>query len=91
MRLALGASPGAVLYGTLRSTLTMVLLGLAVGTAAAWGAGTFAERFVYGISPSDPASLVAAVLLLGVAALVAALVPALRVLRIDPVTVLRAE
>lgn len=91
VRLALGASSSEVLYATLRSTLVLVCAGLAAGGGVAWWVGRFADRFLHGISPSDPASLGTAALLLGGTAVLAALVPALRILRIDPVRVLRAE
>jgi putative ABC transport system permease protein len=91
VRLALGASAADVLYATLRSTLAMVAAGLAAGLALAWWAGRFVEPLLYGITPTDPATLIAAAALIAGTALLASLVPAWRALRIDPVKVLRLE
>jgi ABC-type antimicrobial peptide transport system permease subunit len=91
VRLALGASAADVLYATLRSTLAMVAAGLAAGLALAWWAGQFVERLLYGVSPTDPLALIAAAALIAGTALLAAVVPAWRAMRIDPVKVLRLE
>ena len=91
VRLALGASPRRVLSEVMRDGLTPVGLGIAVGLAAALAMGTTLSRFLYGVAPTDAVSLAAAAALLASAGAVAALVPALRAGRTDPVKALRAD
>ena len=91
VRIALGARIGDVLRQVVGEGLRTVAIGVAVGVALALAAGRLVAALLYGVSPSDPAvlALVPAVLL-GVSAL-AALVPAWRASRVDPVTALRTE
>jgi predicted permease len=89
IRMALGASRGAVLWMVLRQGLLLVAIGLAVGTAAALALGHLATSVLYGVEPSDPATLVGVILvLLGVAA-TACLLPARRATAINPLVALR--
>jgi len=60
-------------------------------SAFALVAGRLIESMVYGIRPQDPLTIGAAVVLLTGAALLAALIPALRSSRVDPLTALREE
>ena len=89
IRVALGAQPGDVRRLVLREGLKLVLPGLVVGTAA----GILAARLVSGmlirLAPTDPATLAAAALLLGLVGLAASYVPALRATRIEPMRALR--
>jgi ABC-type antimicrobial peptide transport system permease subunit len=65
--------------------------GVVVGVAAALGLGRLLKSMLYGLQPSDPASLAgAAVLLLGVA-LLAGWIPAMRASRVEPMEALRHE
>ena len=91
VRLALGASPRRILTDVMRGGLTPVGLGIAVGLAAALAMGTTVGRFLYGVPPTDAASLAAAAALLASAGVVAALVPAMRAGHTDPVKALRAD
>jgi putative ABC transport system permease protein len=61
------------------------LAGLAVGLAAAH----LIQGLLYGVSPFDPVSFAASLLFLGLAASLACLLPALRAIRINPITALR--
>ena len=54
VRMALGASSGAVLWMVLRQSLGMILMGAGVGTAAAAAAGRVIERLVDGMRPAGP-------------------------------------
>ncbi|HTA44712.1 MAG TPA: hypothetical protein VK789_19825, partial [Bryobacteraceae bacterium] len=65
--------------------------GLACGLAIAFGASRLIESMLYGVQPRDPFAIGGAVLLLTGAALVAALIPALRAARVDPALTLREE
>jgi ABC-type antimicrobial peptide transport system permease subunit len=71
--------------------MSLAAIGILAGTAAAVALGPIAANLLYQVSPRDPVSLgAAAVLMLGVAAF-AALAPAARAARVDPVNALRAE
>ena len=91
IRLALDAAPAQVRALVLRQAALLAGAGIAAGLVFAL-AGTRALRAqLFGVSPSDPATLAAvAVLLLAVAA-VAACVPARRASRVDPLVALRTE
>jgi ABC-type antimicrobial peptide transport system permease subunit len=58
---------------------------------AAFEGRIFLDRFVFGISPSDPATLLGAAILLLVVIILASAIPARRAIQIDPVQALRSE
>ena len=91
IRVAIGATPGMVSGAVVRDALWLVALGLAIGLPAAVGSAGFARSLLYEVSTSDFTTVVScAVLLIGIA-IVAALVPAVRAVRVDPSQALRAE
>jgi ABC-type antimicrobial peptide transport system permease subunit len=75
----------------LRGSLWQVGVGLVLGIPAAIGAGYLIAEQLFGVKPWDPAMLTAATVLLGVAAVVAAVIPARRAAGLDPVEALRVE
>jgi hypothetical protein len=91
VRVALGARLGDVLRLVVGEGLRTVTIGVVVGIALALAAGRLIATLLYGIQPTNPFVIagVAGVLLL--VAGVAALAPAWRAARVDPVTALRAE
>jgi predicted permease len=91
LRIALGATRGQVAGLLARQTLVPSALGLLVGTAAAIGLSRFLSAFLFGITPTDPATYVSAFALLALAATAAALLPARRVNAISPTEALRHE
>ncbi|MEO8218830.1 MAG: ABC transporter permease, partial [Acidobacteriota bacterium] len=91
VRVALGADAGQVFSAVLGESMKMTLLGVVVGLAGAMASVRLIESFLYGISPVDPISLLAAAGLLTAVALCASLAPARRAMKIDPVAALRAE
>jgi ABC-type antimicrobial peptide transport system permease subunit len=91
IRAALGASRRAVLQLVITSGLAPVVAGLAVGMAVAMIAAEALSDMLFGVKPSDPASMAAGVATLAAAALVANIVPALRAIRVDPIIALRIE
>jgi predicted permease len=91
VRMALGADRGSVVRLVVRGAFAQVAMGLALGIPAAIGTGVLMASQLYGVSPWDPRVLAAVALMLGAAALVAALVPARRAARVDPMRALRMD
>jgi ABC-type antimicrobial peptide transport system permease subunit len=91
VRVALGAAPWHVVRLVVGSGLRVAGAGAAVGLLASLGLTPMMARQLFGIGPLDPLTLAAIPLLLLAVALVACLVPARRAIRVDPVTVLRAD
>ncbi|MGI9629312.1 MAG: ABC transporter permease [Longimicrobiales bacterium] len=88
VRLALGADRGAVVMSTLRSSLAPVATGLVAGLAAALAVTRLLAGTLYQVTTNDPTVLFAVALTLLLVALLAALVPARRASRSDPMTTL---
>jgi predicted permease len=91
VRIALGAGRADVLRLVLRQGMSLALLGIAIGVGAALLLTRVIESQLYGVRASDPVTFVAVALLLGLTALAANLVPAVRAMRVDPAVVLRDE
>src|SRR5215472_1682095 len=91
IRMALGANEENVLGLVLRGALTQVGLRLAIGIPAAIAGGYLLAHQLYGVKSYDPTILGAAALVLAACAIVAALVPARRATRVDPMVALRYE
>jgi predicted permease len=91
VRMALGARTRQVLWMVLRESSSLALFGIAAGLAAAFGLTRFVRSMLYGLQPTDPATLIPAALLLLAIAIVAGYGPARRASRIDPMQALRHE
>jgi predicted permease len=91
VRLALGADRGRIVRLVVGDVLRRVVLGLALGVGASLLATRGLRGMLFGIAPTDPVTFGAALLVLALAGLAAALGPALRATRIDPVAALRWE
>jgi putative ABC transport system permease protein len=91
VRMALGADRAAVMAMVLRGAFSQVGRGLALGVPVAIGAGLLMASQLFGVTPWDPMMLSAAPVLLVLAALIAAAIPARRAARLDPAEALRAE
>jgi putative ABC transport system permease protein len=91
IRLALGAGPRDVLRLVVGQGLAMVMGGVILGLAASLTLAPAVGRLLYGVSGTDPLTLVAVSGVLGVVAFVACSIPARRALRVDPTITLRAE
>jgi putative ABC transport system permease protein len=91
VRIALGADRGRVIAMVLGGAFTQVGFGLALGLPAAIGAGKLMTSQLFGVQPWDPVMLALATLLLGVAALVASVIPAWRAAGVEPMVALRTD
>jgi putative ABC transport system permease protein len=91
VRMALGADRGKVVAMVLGGAFRQVGAGLALGLPAAIGAGKLMSGQLFGVHPWDPVMLALATLLLGLAALVASVIPAWRAASIEPMVALRIE
>jgi ABC-type antimicrobial peptide transport system permease subunit len=91
IRKALGAPHGALIAMILRETGWLLLVGLAVGTAASAGSIRLITSRLYGLSPNDPVAFASAIAGLAMVGTLAAWMPAYRASRIDPLVALRHE
>lgn len=91
IRLALGARPRDVRRLVAGEMAPMVCAGLALGLGAAFGLARLARSLWYEVGPNDPPTFVGVALVLGIVAIAAALVPARRAGRVDPVIAIRNE
>jgi putative ABC transport system permease protein len=91
VRMALGADRRSVVAMVLRGAFWQVGIGLGIGIPAAIGAGYLMASQLFGVTPWNPLLLAGATVLLGLAALVAAVIPAWRAAIIDPMQALRSE
>jgi hypothetical protein len=91
IRLALGASPGALGRTVLREALAVAVVGTGAGVVGALALSRAVRSLVFEVSPSDPATLGAVALLLLLVAVVAAHPPARHAARTDPLQALRTE
>jgi ABC-type antimicrobial peptide transport system permease subunit len=91
VRIALGAQGSSIIALVLRSSVTLAVVGVVIGTAIATWAGRFAKPLLYETSPDNPFVLGGVALVLLGVAVVASLVPAIRAKSVDPLEALRAE
>lgn len=91
VRVAVGASPADLVRMVIRQGIAPTTSGIAIGIFIALGVTRSMSGLLFGISPLDEISFLAAPSLLLPVTLVACLLPALRAARVDPTTTLRAE
>jgi ABC-type antimicrobial peptide transport system permease subunit len=91
VRIAVGGSWQRVVAAILRSAVVQVGAGVAIGLPAAFIAGRFLQARLFGVAPYDPLVIAAGLALLACSAAVAALLPAARAARMDPVRALRID
>ncbi len=91
VRMALGADPGVVVSGVVRSGLVLAFVGIAIGSIGAALSTRFLDSLLFGVSSLAPIAFVPPVVALMAAAAVAAWIPAARAGRLPPSEVLRGE
>ncbi len=91
VRMALGAGYGDVLRLVVGQGALLALLGIAIGLGCAFGVTRFMSSLLLGISPTDPATFAGVSVLLLLVAAFAAVIPASRAARVDPMVALRDE
>jgi len=91
IRMALGASRVQVTRIVLHQGVALVAGGIVIGCLAAWGVTRYLQGWIYGVTPLDTATFVAAAFLMFVLACGAMCLPLWRAISVDPVVVLRTE
>jgi ABC-type antimicrobial peptide transport system permease subunit len=91
IRVALGATRQDVIRLVLSRSAVLIGSGLVIGLAGAFATTRILREFLFEVTPTDPATLSTAVMLLAAIALAAAYFPARSATRVDPVTALRNE
>jgi ABC-type lipoprotein release transport system permease subunit len=91
VRVAMGATPGDVLRLVAAQGLRLCHAGLAAGVAGALALTRLMSGMLYGVTPTDPTTFAAVVLLLSAVAMAASTLPARRAVGGDPLKALRSE
>ncbi len=91
VRIALGAQPRNILKLVLRESFVLASAGVVLGVALAYIAGRAMQALLAGVAPADAATFLSAASLCFLMTLASSLIPALRALRVDAITAIRAE
>jgi hypothetical protein len=91
VRVALGARSTGLVRLMLTGAGRVLLVGTTIGLVAAWSLGGLLDSLLVGVPPTDPWAFAGAAAVLAFVGLVAALVPSLQAVRLDPVEALRSE
>jgi predicted permease len=91
VRLALGAEPARVGRMILADGMRLAIIGIVPGALGAYLAGRGMSALLFGVAPSDPATFGTAVGIALVMAFAGSVIPALRAVRVSPMSVLRAD
>lgn len=91
VRMALGAGSGEIFRSFVGESLKLTLAGLAIGLVIAFALGRLGRSLLFGVTPTDPWTLIAGSALMVAATTVACYFPARRAMRVDPVQALRQE
>lgn len=91
VRSALGAAPGAIVRLVVSRGASLIGAGVLLGIAGAWAVNRVLASLLFGVSPTDPLTFAVASLAIGLAALLATLVPARRAAAVPPIVALRSD
>jgi putative ABC transport system permease protein len=91
IRMALGADAGRVYGDVMRKGLALTLAGVVPGVAGSYYGARFLESLLFGVTPRDPATLIAATVTLAAVAALACFIPARKATRVDAIVALRTE
>ncbi len=91
LRVVLGATRRSIVGLIVKQGMRPILLGIVIGLGAALALSRFTETLLFGITPADPITYIAAALLVAGTAMVSCCVPAIRAARTDPASALRQE
>jgi ABC-type antimicrobial peptide transport system permease subunit len=91
IRVAMGATPANVAGQVLRQALIRTAVAIPLGWLIAYAGRRSIQKLLFGVAPDDPAVLIAASVVVALVACAAALGPALRASRIDPIVALRHD
>jgi predicted permease len=91
VRMALGASARDILWMVMARSTTLAAIGVTLGAALAYAAGRWMQALLYGVNPGDTQVFAAAVSVAFLMVIAGSLFPALRAMRVDPITATRAD
>jgi predicted permease len=91
IRMALGANRGSVVWLVMREVLVLSVIGVAIGSAAAYAATRLVQKELFGILPTDALTMVLSAVGIAAVAIVSGYLPARRATAIDPMLALRWE
>jgi ABC-type antimicrobial peptide transport system permease subunit len=91
VRSALGATPGQIIQLVLEQGARVASLGMVLGILGSFGFTRYLRALLFGVEPTDPATILGVVVLIGIVAMGGCVVPALRAARVDPSQSLRTD
>jgi serine phosphatase RsbU (regulator of sigma subunit) len=91
VRMALGAARGSVVALVMKQGLLLTIVGVAVGVAGALGLNRLMESLLFGVQPTDPATLAATTTTIALVAVAACALPAWRAAMVPPMVAMRDQ